>query len=164
MRRPAIEVSRVEGVQAERAEGAATAPGFAVLASAVLAVAVLLCVHTDRAPFIGRFTIADQLIALVIGGIVLAGSLLVWAIKTLYLVGRERRWSWKVVLVPVVVLAGLMIGLVFQPANFDSAHPEMEDVTVEMLRADGPSARLDLSLGGLDISLAQRRFDGRGYI
>ncbi|MET8871327.1 hypothetical protein [Nocardia sp. NPDC004604] len=97
------------------------------------------------------------------GGILLGVSLLVWAIKTLYLLGREQGWSWKVAAVPVVVLAGLVAGLVSQPANFDSARPEMEKVAVEMLHEDRPITRQDLSLGGLDISLAHRRSDGRVY-
>ncbi|MGK8559358.1 hypothetical protein [Nocardia gipuzkoensis] len=117
MRRPPIETSHEHGVPAERGQHAATAPGFAVLMSSVLGVAAMLSVYFDRAPLIGSLTSADQLVWLVIGGIVLSVSLLVWAIKTLYLVGREHRWSWKVIAVPTVVLAGLVAGLVFRPAG-----------------------------------------------
>ncbi|MFQ6331132.1 hypothetical protein ACLMAL_34045 [Nocardia sp. CWNU-33] len=163
MRRPSIETSRVHGAQTELEQDAATAPGFAVLTSAALGVAVLLCVHFDRAPFIGNSTDADQFVGLVIGGILLGTSLLVWAIKTLYLVGREHRWSWKVAAVPAVALAGMVAGMAFRPDGFDSARPAIEDVAVEMQRADGPTSRRDLSLGGLDISLAQRESDGRVY-
>ncbi len=109
-----------------------------------------MCVHFDRTPVIGSLTLADQLICLVIGGIVLSASLLVWAIKTLYLVGREHRWSWKVIAVPAVVLAGVVAGLMFRPASFDSERPEMEEGAVETLRADGPNTRRDLNLSGLD--------------
>ncbi|MBF6300271.1 hypothetical protein IU459_22380 [Nocardia amamiensis] len=150
MRRPPIETSHEHGVPAERGQHAATAPGFAVLMSSVLGVAAMLCVHFDRAPLIGSLTSADQLIWLVIGGIVLSVSLLVWAIKTLYLVGREHRWSWKVIAVPTVVLAGLVAGLVFRPAGFDSERQGMEQVAVETLRADGPNTRRDLNVSGLD--------------
>ncbi|MFE7797633.1 DUF1109 domain-containing protein [Nocardia sp. NPDC057440] len=158
-----IETSRVHGAQTELGQDAATAPGFAVLTSAALGVAVLLCVHVGWAPFIGDSTGADQFAGLVIGGIVLSTSLLVWAIKTLYLVGREHRWSWKVAAAPAIVLAGVVAGMVFRPDGFDAARPAMEDVAVEMLRADGPTSRRDLSLGGLDISFAQREPDGRVY-
>lgn len=82
-----------------------------MLTVTVLGVAVLLCVHLEWSPFVGDLTVPDQLVGLVVGGILLSVSLPVWAIKTLYLVGRERRWSWKVVAVPVVVLAGLIAGL-----------------------------------------------------
>ncbi|MGY4103236.1 hypothetical protein ACW2Q0_27300 [Nocardia sp. R16R-3T] len=95
------------------------------------------------------------------GGILLVVSLLAWAVK--YLLGREHRWSWKVATVPLVVLAGLVAGLVFPPASFDSARPELEKVAVEMLREDRPNTRQDVSLGGLDISLAHRPPDGRVY-
>ncbi|MGQ4597369.1 hypothetical protein [Nocardia sp. R6R-6] len=125
--------------------------------------AALLCVHFEWAPLIGNSTGPDQFVGLVIGGMLLGGSLLVWAIKTLYLLGRERRWSWKVAAVPAVVLAGLLAGLVFRPGSFDSARPEMEEVAVQMLREQQPSTRRDLSLGGLDISLVQREPDGRVY-
>lgn len=125
--------------------------------------AVLLCVHFDWAPFVRNSTGPDQLIGMLSGGILVGASLLVWAIKSLYLLGREHRWSWKVAAVPAVALAGLVAGLVTQPASFDSARPEMEEVAVEMLREDGLGTRQDLSLDGLDISLAQRESDGRVY-
>ncbi|MEU4838948.1 hypothetical protein [Nocardia testacea] len=80
----------------------------------------------------------DQLVALLAGGLLLGVSLLVWAIKTLYLLGRERRWSWKIAVVPVIVLAGLAAGSVFQPAGFDSARAEMDKVATEMLRENRP--------------------------
>lgn len=158
-----IETSRVHDGQTEGGRYTATAPGSAVLTGTVLGVVVLLCVHLDWAPFVRNSTGPDQLVGLVAGGILLGVSLLVWAIKTLYLLGREQGWSWKVAAVPVVVLAGLVAGLVSQPANFDSARPEMEKVAVEMLHEDRPITRQDLSLGGLDISLAHRRSDGRVY-
>ncbi|MFG3616142.1 DUF1109 domain-containing protein [Nocardia sp. NPDC047654] len=147
----------------EGGQGAATAPGGAVLAGTVFGVAVLLCVHLDWAPFVGDPTGPDRLVGLVAGGILLGLSLLVWAIKTLYLVGREHRWSWKVAAVPVVVLAGLVAGLIFRPDGFDAARPEMEEVAVEMLRETGPSIRRDLNFGGLEISSAHRQSDGSVY-
>lgn len=91
-------------------QDSATPPGAAVLAGTALGVVILLCVRLDRAPFVGRPTGPDQLVGLVFGGFLLSVCLLMWSIKTLYLVGRERRWSWKVVAVPVVVLAGLAAG------------------------------------------------------
>lgn len=39
----------------------------------------------------------------------------------------------------------------------------MEEVSVEMLREDGPATRQDVRLGGLDIGLVQRESDGRVY-
>ncbi|MGK8504769.1 hypothetical protein [Nocardia asiatica] len=95
----------------------ATAPGPAVLTGTVIGVAVLLCVHLDRTPFAGNLTGPDQLVGLVGGGTLLGVCLLVWAIKTLYLVGRERRWSWKVAAAPLVVLAALAIGVFFRPGG-----------------------------------------------
>ncbi|WP_433756381.1 hypothetical protein [Nocardia sp. CA-135398] len=134
-----------------------------VLIGTVVGVAVLLGVHLDWIPFVGNSTGPDRLVGLVIGGILLGVSLVGWAIKTLYLLGSVRRWSWKVAAVPVVVVAGVVAGLIFRPASFGSARPEMEGVAVEMLGEDGPSSRRDLSVGGLDISLVQRESDGRVY-
>lgn len=134
-----------------------------VLTGTVVGVVLFLCVHLDRAPFVGNMTGPDRLVVLVTGGILLGVSLLGWAIKTLYLLGRERRWSWKVAAVPVVVVAGLVAGLIFRPASFGAARPEMEEVAVGMLREDGPNTREGLSLGGLDISSVHRESDGRVY-
>ncbi|WP_281876729.1 hypothetical protein [Nocardia sputorum] len=92
---------------------------------------MLLCVHLEWSPFVGDPTVPDQLVGLVIGGILLSVSLPVWAIKTLYLVGRERRWSWKVVAVPVVVLAGLIAGLLLHPAGSHSTPPEIATSTAQ---------------------------------
>ncbi|WP_194818672.1 hypothetical protein [Nocardia sp. XZ_19_385] len=103
--------------QTEGGRDTATAPGSAVLTGTILGVVVLMCVHLDWAPFVRNPTGPDQLVALVVGGIVLGVSLLVWAIKSLYLLGRENRWSWKVAAAPVVVLAGLVAGLVLQPVT-----------------------------------------------
>ncbi|MEV6427545.1 hypothetical protein [Nocardia sp. NPDC051463] len=84
-----METSRVRSAQPDLGQDAATAPGFAVLTSAAGGVAVLVCVHCGWAPLLGNATGADQFIGLVIGGIVLSTSLLVWALETLYLVGRS---------------------------------------------------------------------------
>ncbi|WP_416566426.1 hypothetical protein [Nocardia testacea] len=106
--------------------GTATAPGSVVLVGTALGVAVLTCVHLDWAPFVQNPTEPDQLVALLAGALLLGVSLPVWAIKALYLLGRERRWSWKVVVVPVIVLAGLVTGSVFEPAGIDSARADPE--------------------------------------
>ncbi|MGY5307219.1 hypothetical protein [Nocardia gipuzkoensis] len=122
-----------------------------------------MCVHLDWVPFVQNSTGPDQLVGLLIGGLLLSVCLLVWAVKTLYLLGRAHRWSWRVAAVPVVVLAGLVIGAVFRPASFDSARPEMEEVAVTMLREVEPSTRRDMTFGGLEISLVHRRSDGFVY-
>ncbi|MGW4845539.1 hypothetical protein [Nocardia brasiliensis] len=93
-------------------EDLATAPGAAVLAGTVLGVAILLCVRLGRVPFAGALTDPDQLVGIVLGGVLLGVCLLIWAIKTLYVVGRQRQWSWRIVAVPVVVFAGAAAGLV----------------------------------------------------
>ncbi|MBF6228856.1 DUF1109 domain-containing protein [Nocardia abscessus] len=122
-----------------------------------------MCVHLDWVPFVQNSTGPDQLVGLLIGGLLLSVCLLVWAVKTLYLLGREHRWSWKVAAVPVVVLAGLVTGSIFRPASFDSARPEMEEVAVAMLREAEPSTRPDMSFSGLEISSVHRRSDGFVY-
>jgi hypothetical protein len=150
-------------VSVSHTDTAAEPPGLVVLATALIGVAVLLFVHIDRIPFVGGSTGPDQLIGLLVGTVLLGPGLVVWAIKTLYLVGRERRWSWKVTAVPAVAVAGIVLGLVFRPADFESARPAMEEVALDMLRVDGPSTRADLSFGGLDISSADRETDDRVY-
>ncbi|MFQ6395858.1 hypothetical protein ACLMAJ_20620 [Nocardia sp. KC 131] len=144
-------------------DNAAEPPGPVVLAMALIGVAALLFVRIDHIPFVGGLTGPDQLIGLLVGTVLLGPGLVVWAIKTLYLVGREGRWSWKVTAVPAVAVTGIVLGLVLRPADFESARPAMEKAALEMLRANGPSTRADLSLGGLDISFADRRTDDRVY-
>ncbi|GAA5093646.1 hypothetical protein [Nocardia iowensis] len=97
-----------------------------VFTCALIGIALFLCVHFDRIPFVGDLTGPDQLLTLVIGAMLLTGSLAVWAIKTLYVVGREQRWSWKIAAVPVAVLAALIVGWAVEPAGFDSARQSME--------------------------------------
>ncbi|MGW0247706.1 hypothetical protein ACWDYH_13825 [Nocardia goodfellowii] len=98
-------------INASPSQHTATAPGLAVSIGALAGVLILLCVHLDRAPWVGDLTNPDQLVWLLIGAPVLGVSLLVWAIKTLYVIGREHRWSWKIAGAPLIVLAGLVAGL-----------------------------------------------------
>ncbi|MCM6773890.1 hypothetical protein NDR87_10455 [Nocardia sp. CDC159] len=142
--------------------GSVKPPRIVVSVTAAIAVGVLLVCYYDRPPFGGDMTDADRLIGMAVGAIGLAVSVAVWAIKSLYVVGRQREWSWWVLGVPAVVVVGLVVGFAVRPADFDSARPDLERIAREMA-SGGPDRREDLRLGGLEISSAQRGPDGRIY-
>ncbi|WP_164874144.1 DUF1109 domain-containing protein [Rhodococcus spongiicola] len=112
----------------------------------------------------------DKLLYLAIGSLALSIAGLAWAVRTLYFVGRDRKWSLWVAAAPFVVISGVAVALAFPPRSFDEARPELEKVAQEMLK--GPDrSRNDLTIGGLDISLVIRGgngsvffYDADGYV
>ncbi|WP_164873412.1 DUF1109 domain-containing protein [Rhodococcus xishaensis] len=112
----------------------------------------------------------DKLLYFAIGSLALSIAGLVWAVRTLYFVGRDRKWSLWVAAAPFVVISGVAIALAFPPSSFDEARPEFEKVAQEILK-DPDRSRSDLTIGGLDISLVIRGgngsvffYDADGYV
>ena len=81
-------------------------PGPILLTFVTVAAAVWVCVKRNfwPSPF-GAHTWLDPLLAHLVVLAVLAVTGLIWAIRTLYVLGRDRRWSWWVVPAPIVVLS-----------------------------------------------------------
>lgn len=109
-------------------------PGHFLAAIVGVAAGVLVCIHYDWWPSrIGNARWADPLL---FGGaaiVVLAVAGLVWAIRTLYFVGRDRRRSWWILVAPAIVIAAVSGALLFPPPSFDDLRPDFERVALEVL-------------------------------
>jgi hypothetical protein len=127
-------------------------PGPTVLAITVLSVAALLCIHYDWQPArYGNLTGADHLFYGVPAFLVLALAGLTWAIRTLYVFGEDRRWSWWILAAPSVVIAAVAVGMIWPPPTFDDARPEFERIAQQVLAEPG-SQLVDIEVGGFEIS------------
>ncbi|MFC8532032.1 hypothetical protein [Nocardia sp. NPDC057227] len=98
-------------------------PGPRLLTAAVTAVTVLLCVRYDWWPSpYGTLPRPDPLLCAAAALVLLAGVLTQWAIRALYVVGRDRRWSWWVAPIPAVVVAATVLTVILPPPGNDDPH------------------------------------------
>lgn len=143
-------------------ERPARPPGPIVLGVTVAAVAVLVLLFADWWPGSRNLTVADRLFFGGITAVVLLVTGLVWAIKTLYVVGRDRRWSWWIVASPAVVVVGALIYWALPVPDFDSARKEF-DAYVAAMPDEPDFLAEDVRLGGVEISSVFRDRDGALY-
>ncbi|MFD4294516.1 DUF1109 domain-containing protein [Rhodococcus sp. NPDC058532] len=135
----------------------ASPPGPVVLAVTVAAVAALTVLLADWWPGTRNLTDADRFFFGAPILLVLLVTGLVWAIKTLYVVGRDRRWSRWILAAPAAVLAGGLLLSVLPVADFESARADLDAYVAAM--PDDPEHRAeDVRIGGLELS---RVFVGR---
>lgn len=138
-------------------------PGPRLLAAACAALAVLLCVRYDWWPSrYGTLPRPDPLLCAAVALVLLAGVLTLWAIRALYVVGRDRRWSWWVAPIPAVVVAASVLTVILPPPGFDDLRTEFERVATEL--ADGPDReRAELEIGPIDLLSVREKADGVVY-
>ena len=137
-------------------------PGPIHLAFTVVPILILVCIYYDWWPSrYGRSSWADPLLFGAASLLTLAVVGLVWAIRTLYVVGEDRRWSWWTVPAPAVALVAVATMILVPRPSFDDTRSEFEQVARELLA--GPERlRTDLEIGRFDISSA-REGDGVVY-
>lgn len=138
-------------------------PGRVLAAIVGVAVGVLVCIHYDWWP--SRFGDARWADPLLFGGaaiLVLLVAGLVWAIRTLYFVGRDRRRSRWVLVAPAIVIAAVFGALLFPPPSFDDLRPDFERVALEVLA--GPErSRSEVEIGRFDFHYVRKDAGGAVY-
>ncbi|MEU6830299.1 DUF1109 domain-containing protein [Nocardia beijingensis] len=139
------------------------APGQIHLAFTFVPVVVLVCVYYDWWPSrYGSFAWVDPLLFGAAAVLVLLIGGAVWAIRTLYVVGRDRRWSWWIAAAPALILAVAgTISLLPRP-SFEDTRPQFEQVALDLLASSEPS-RSHVEIGRFDISYARKDPDGTVY-
>ncbi|MFD0360996.1 DUF1109 domain-containing protein [Nocardia sp. GCM10030253] len=138
-------------------------PGPRLGGFAALSIGVLVCLYYDWWP--SRFGDLNWLDPLLCGGLallVLTGSMLIWAIRTLYVLGYDRRWSWWIVPIPAVVLIAATTAALIPPRSFTDLRPQFEQVAAELL-AGPETTRQDLEIGPIDIISVRETDDGVVY-
>ncbi len=148
---------------AEYADVHSRPPGRVLAAIVGVAVGVLVCIHYDWWP--SRFGDARWADPLLFGGaaiLVLLVAGLVWAIRTLYFVGRDRRRSWWVLAAPAIVIAAVAGALLFPPPSFDDLRPDFERVALDVL-AGPDQSRSEVEIGGFDFYYVRKDAVGDVY-
>jgi len=138
-------------------------PGPILLVFVTFAVAIWVCVKRNwwPSPF-GGHTWADPLLAhvLVLGVLAVAG--LVWAIRTLYVLGRDRRWSWWILPAPVLVAAAFTFVVWGPSTTFLDKRTEFEAIAVDIRENPGTSHD-EFEIGPFDINRARGGLSGEVY-
>ena len=62
---------------------------------------------------------------------------LVWAIRTLYVVGQDRRWSWWILPAPLVVTAAVAVVMLVPQVSFLDKSGEFEVIVLDLLENQG---------------------------
>lgn len=126
-------------------------PGPIVLAFTVFPVLALICMHYGwwPSPF-GEFRWLDPLLVSATALLILAVVGLVWAIRTLYVLGQDRRWSWWILPAPVVVTAAVAAVMSVPQVSFLDKSGEFETVALDLLENPGTVAE-ELETGPFDI-------------
>ncbi|RQO52768.1 DUF1109 domain-containing protein [Rhodococcus sp. KBW08] len=130
-------------------------PGPILLAFTVVPVLVLLCVHYGwwPSPF-GDFRWLDPLLVSAAALFILAVVGLVWAIRTLYVLGQDRCWSWWILPAPIVVVGAVAVVMLVPQVSFLDKSGEFETVALDLLENLGRVAE-QLEIGPFDIRRAR---------
>jgi hypothetical protein len=75
---------------------------------------------------------------------------LVWAIRTLYVLGQDRRWSWWILPAPIVVVAAVAVVMLVPQVSFLDKSGEFETIALGLLENSGTVAE-ELEIGSFDI-------------
>ncbi len=113
-------------------------PGPILLAFTVVPLIALVCRHYGwwPSPF-GDFRWFDPLLVSAAALLTLIVVGLVWAVRTLYVLGQDRRWSWWILPSPVAVIAAVAAVLLMPPATFLDKSGEFETVAIALLEQPG---------------------------
>lgn len=130
-------------------------PGRILLAFTVVPVLVLMCRHYGwwPSPF-GDFRWLDPLLASAAALLILIVVGVVWAIRTLYVLGQDRRWSWWILPAPVVVGAALAVVVSVPATSFLDTSGEFEAVALDLLENPGTVAE-ELEIGPFEVRRAR---------
>lgn len=139
-------------------------PGQMLLAIVSAAVAVWICLQRNLwpSPF-GKFAWLDPLLVTLAMILVFVAVGLFWAIRTLYVLLADRRWSWWILPAPIVVCVGVTALAVLPPQSMLDERAGFETVASDLLRVTPETTRQDFEIGPFDIGFAQTTPDGEVY-
>lgn len=129
-------------------------PGPILLAFTVVPLVALVCRHYGwwPSPF-GEYRWLDPFLVSAAALLILIVVGLVWAIRTLYALGQDRRWSWWILSSPIAVIAAVALVLLMPPATFLDKSGEFETIAIGLLEQPESTVE-ELEIGQFDISSA----------
>lgn len=130
-------------------------PGPILLAFTVVPVLSLLCRHYRwwPSPF-GDYRWLDPLLASAAALLMLIVVGVVWAIRTLYVLGQDRRWSWWILPTPIAVIIAIGIAMTVPRVSFLDTSAEFEAIAVDLL-ANPDTVAEEMDIGRFDIRRAR---------
>ncbi|MDV8007771.1 DUF1109 domain-containing protein [Rhodococcus sp. IEGM 1318] len=138
-------------------------PGPILLAFTVIPLVALIREHYGwwPSPF-GEFRWLDPILVSAVALLISSVVGLVWAIRTLYVLGQDRRWSWWILPSPVAIIAVVAAVLLMPPATFLDKSGEFETIAIALLEQPGSTLE-ELEIGQFDISSAHVVRPGEVY-
>lgn len=95
-------------------------------------------------------------------GVLLVAVGLVWAIKSAYVIGRDRRWSWWIAAAPIVVVAATVAALIIPSPSFESSRSDFDLAARTALSSPDPTV-FDIPVGPYTMSRIERHSNGAVY-
>ncbi|MCZ4505396.1 DUF1109 domain-containing protein [Rhodococcus ruber] len=134
----------------------------------VAQLSVLLCIAIvfallDWWPGQGRTVDAfTNTVVVLVFGVLLVVVALVWAVKSLYVIGRDRRWSWWIAPAPIAVVVALAAVLLVPSPSFESSRSDF-DLAVRTVLSSPEPAVFDVRVGPYTMSRIERHDTGAVY-
>ncbi|AOD24492.1 hypothetical protein IM25_18115 [Rhodococcus sp. p52] len=132
-------------------------PGLIVAGASVLLCTGFVFALLDWWPGHGHTvdTFTNSMIVLAFGVLLVVVGL-VWAIKSAYVIGRDRRWSWWIAAAPIVVVAATGVAAVIPSPSFQAARSDFDLAARTVLSSPDPAV-LDVQVGPYTMSGIFRR-------
>ncbi|ABH00788.1 hypothetical protein RHA1_ro11141 (plasmid) [Rhodococcus jostii RHA1] len=83
----------------------------------------------------------------------------VWALGSIYVLWKHRRWAWWMVTWPLLVALGVALALAARP-DFEDSRPEFEETARQLLATPGPTSLSDLKIGRFEVGRAYNTEQG----
>lgn len=131
---------------------------FCVLISMLL----LLCVRYDWSPIGKNLDDGGKFELILVSAIILLPSALAWLLRTCVFLGRERVWSWKILLAPALVLLATVFAVVPGPTTFEDERSSF-DRLAHQVQANPGGTYANIHMGSIDIKAARQRADNAIY-
>lgn len=131
-------------------------PGAVVLTLAVTASVLLVCVYLDWWPLDRNMDAADHFVVGGVGAALGLAGAVGWLWHTAFLAVVDRRWSWRILLFPGVLIGGIAVAVLAPQPSFEDARPELERIALSMPAAPGSLREGDFTVAGIDFASVQR--------
>jgi hypothetical protein len=138
-------------------------PGLMVAVVTVLVCTGMVFALLDWWPGHGHTVDAftNSVVVLVFGGLLVIVAL-VWVVKSAFVIGRNRRWSWWIAAAPIVVVAATVAAAVIPSPSFEASRSDFDLAAQAVLSSPDPIV-FDIPVGPYTMSRIERHSNGAVY-
>ena len=138
-------------------------PGLIVAGLSVLLCTGFVFARLDWWPGHGHTVDAftNSMVVLVFGVLLIVVGL-VWVVKSAYVIGRDRRWSWWIAAAPIVVIAATVAATVIPSPSFEASRSDFDLAARTALSSPDPAVS-DVQVGPYTMSRIERHSNGAVY-